>query len=194
MATAPIAVAFTWSEAEAQAAYRLARTARDRVARRGVPYAPEFFTDHEWALVRVLVDLIIPADERSGSATDAGVPEFMDFMMIDRPQRQESMREGLAWFDDEARRRFGAAFADCTRDRQTAILDDIAWPGRAPDGYEDAVAFFNSVRDLTASGFWSSRMGVDDLQYMGNTFVPEWRGCPPEALEKLGVSYDDERT
>lgn len=191
MAATPLAAAFTWSEAEAQAAYRLARTARDRVARRGVPYAPEFFTDHEWALVRILVDLIIPADERSGSATHAGVPEFMDFMMIDRPSRQESMREGLAWFDAEARRRFGAAFADCTRDRQTAILDDIAWPDRAPDGYEDAVAFFNSFRDLTASGFWSSRIGVDDLQYMGNTFVPEWEGCPPEALETLGVSYED---
>lgn len=194
MATAPIAAAFTWTDAEASRAWGFARAARDRAARRGAGYEPEFFTPHEWETVRVLVDLIIPADDRSGSATDAGVPEFMDFMMIDRPRRQATMREGLAWFDEEARRRFGRAYVDCGPEQRTAILDDIAWPDRAPDGYEDAVAFFNGFRDLTASGFWSSEMGVEDLRYLGNTFVAEWTGCPPAALEKLGVSYDDERT
>src|SRR2546425_1283708 len=73
---------------------------------------------------------------------------------------------------------------------RAAVLDDIAWPKKAKSEYSAGVAFFNSFRDLTASGFFSSRLGVQDLRYIGNTFVAEWKGCPPEALAKLGVSYD----
>jgi hypothetical protein len=140
----------------------------------------------------VLVDLIIPRDERSGSATDAGVPEFMDFIMIDMPPRQLPMRGGLAWLDRECERRFDKRFIDCTEADRTAVLDDISWPQRAKKEFSQGVAFFNSFRDLTASGFWTTKMGFADLQYMGNTFVPEWKGCPEEALKKLGVSYPAE--
>lgn len=190
LAAAGAAAAFTWADAEARQAARLAHAARRLAARAGRAYAPKFFTPHEWETVRLLADMILPADERSGSATDAGVPEFIDFMMVDRPERQERMREGLRWLDAESRRRFGAAFIDAADTERAAILDAIAWPARAPEGYDDAVAWFNSFRDLTASGFWSSRIGVEDLQYTGNTVVLEWDGCPPEALEKLGVRYD----
>ena len=157
----------------------------------GVAYVPEFFTPEEWQAVRILVDLIIPADARSGSATDAGVPEYMDFMAIDRPSLGSQFREGLAWLNRESEQRFGTGFAALAADQRSAILDDIAWPARAPDALRDGVRFFNLFRDQTSSGFWSSKMGVDDLQYMGNTYVPNWNGCPPAALEKLGVSYEE---
>jgi hypothetical protein len=155
------------------------------------PFAPQFFTESEWRTVNVLVDIIIPRDERSGSATDAKVPEFMDFMLNEASeQRQTMMRDGLRWLDDESQRRFTAAFADAAEAQRTRILDDVAFPDRAPEALADAVSFFNSFRDLTASGFFSSRMGYDDLGYIGNQPMREFPGCPEPALRKLGVSYD----
>lgn len=152
------------------------------------PNQAEFFTPHEWSTVRLLVDIIIPRDERSGSATDAGVPEFMDFMMMDGDDdRRTAMRGGLAWLDTECRERFGNNFVDCTDDERTTVLDDMAYPDRAPDHSSHGVRFFTSFRNMTASGFWSSKMGVEDLQYMGNTVVVEWTGCPDEQLKKLGL-------
>lgn len=155
----------------------------------GAPYAPRFFTANEWRTVTVLVDEVIPKDERSGSATDAGVPEFMDFMMVDRPEYQTQMRVGLQWIDLESRQRFGTTFAACAPHQRAVLLNDIAWPARTPLGMEHAASFFSAFRDLTASGFWTSRMGVADLRYMGNEVMPDWRGCPPPVLAKLGVSY-----
>jgi len=152
----------------------------------------KFFTPHEFATVTVLADLVIPADERSGSASEAGVPEFMDFILSDEvgAGHRMAIRGGLAWLDRESRRRFGKNFVDCAREQQTAILDDIAWPARARPEMRPGVAFFNRFRDLVASGFWTSEMGIRDLQYMGNTPIARWDGCPPEALRKLGVRYD----
>jgi gluconate 2-dehydrogenase subunit 3-like protein len=155
----------------------------------GTPYEPKFFTPHEWETVRVLVDLVIPRDARSGSATDALVPEFMDFVMTDQPGRQTPMRGGLAWLDTESRQRFGRSFVECADAQRTAVLDDIAWPDKAKPEHSQGVAFFNAFRDLTASGFWSSKMGVQDLQYLGNAVVLEWKGCPDEQLNRLGVQY-----
>ena len=166
-----------------------AADAAHRALAAGEPYAPKFFTAHEWRTVRVLVDDIIPRDARSGSATDAGVPEFMDFMMRDQPAGQLPMRGGLRWLDTASRARFGATFADGSSAQRAALLDDIAWPARARAEMSQGVAFFTMFRNLTASGFWTSRMGVADLQYIGNQVVHEWQGCPPAALAKLGVSY-----
>ena len=141
----------------------------------------------------MLADYVIPRDERSGSATDAKVPEFMDFIMADpdgSDNARLAMRGGLAWLDNESRRRFDQPFTAATDAQRRAILDDIAWPNKARPEMSHGVAFFNRFRDMTASGFFSSETGWKDLRYMGNTFVPEWTGCPPEALAKLGVSYD----
>jgi gluconate 2-dehydrogenase gamma chain len=192
LASAPLAAGFVWTEAEAHAAYDLVQAAQS-AASAGKPYVPKFFTPHEWQTVRLLVDLIIPRDERSGSATDAGVPEFMDFMMMDQATRQVAMRGGLAWLDLECQKRFDKRFLECDGNQRTTVLDDIAWPARVEGRPElrHGIAFFNSFRDLTATGFWTSRMGIDDLQYMGNRSVARWSGCPEEALKKLGVSYSD---
>ena len=182
----PVAAGFTWTDAEAAQAATAAQTAR-RPAGAKAAYKPKFFTAHEWATVNVLVDLIIPKDDRSGGATDAGVPEFMDFMMDDQPNRQTAMRGGLAWIDHECEDRHDKRFLDCTPEQRAAVLDDIAWPQKAKPGLQHGIAFFNSFRDLTASGFWSSKMGVEDLKYLGNVMNASWTGCPPECLTKLGV-------
>jgi len=189
LASAPAAAGFAWTDAEAKEAHRLARAAQQAAQQEGTAYAPKFFTPHEWQTVRVLVDIIIPRDARSGSATEAGVPEFMDFILVDQPQRQTAMRGGLAWLDRECLNRFDKTFLDCATEERTAVLDDIAWPQKAKPEHSHGVRFFGSFRDLTATGFWTSRMGFEDLQYMGNTYVPEWVGCPEEALKQLNVSY-----
>jgi len=185
LAVAPLAAAFRWAPESVRDASALARQALEN----GAPYDPKNFTAREWETLRLLVDLIIPKDERSGGATDAGVPEFMDFMLGDDPDLQTPMRGGLAWLDHECDDRYGKTFVTCTDAERAALLDDIAWPKKAKREHAAGVAFFNSVRDFTASGFFSSKLGVQDLRYIGNTFVAEWKGCPPEALAKLGVSY-----
>jgi gluconate 2-dehydrogenase gamma chain len=191
LAAAPVAAAATWTEAEAAQAHQHAQTARQTAAKSGVPYKPKFFTAHEWATIHVLADMVIPKDDRSGSATDAGVPEFMDFMMVDQPARQTAMRGGLAWLDLECQDRFDKTFADCTAGQRAAVLDDISWPQKVTPGMMPGVEFFNNFRNLTSTGFWTTKTGMEDLQYMGNTFVAEWKGCPDEVLQKLGVSRGD---
>jgi len=190
IAAAPAAGALVWTDAEARDAFEQASAARRAAARVKASYQPKFFTSAEYALVVTLVDLIIPKDERSGSATDAGVPEFIDFLMVDQPARQVAMRGGLARIDQLCLDRFTRGFMACTATERTQVLDDIALAGNALARPElsQAVAFFNSLRDLTATGFWTSRIGVTDLQYMGNVYVAEWNGCPEEALKKLGLS------
>ncbi|HEY5218885.1 MAG TPA: gluconate 2-dehydrogenase subunit 3 family protein, partial [Gemmatimonadaceae bacterium] len=153
--------------------------------------APLFFTAHEWRTVRMLVDYIIPRDDRSGSATEARVPEFMDFIMRDKPDMQIWMRGGLAWLDLGCERRFGATFVAATLPQRSEMLDAIAYPAKAASAMRPGVAFFNRFRDLTASGFYTTRMGIDDVQYMGNRMRTGWDGCPDAALRKLGVSYKD---
>jgi len=173
----------------------------DRAARAaaGAPAAgaagnAAFFTPHEYETVRVLVDYIIPKDERSGSATDARVPEFMNFILADEKTTSDegrtAMRGGLAWLDAECGRRYGATFVRASDQQRRGVLDDIAWPAKARPEMSQGVAFFNRFRDLTATGFYSSEVGYRDLQYMGNVARPQWTGCPEPALQRLGVSYD----
>jgi hypothetical protein len=188
ISSAPVAAGFMWTDVEAQQAHEHAQAARATAQRTSAPFKPKFFTAHEHSTVRVLVDLIIPKDERSGSATEAGVPEFMDFMMVDQPARQTAMRGGLAWIDAECLHRHDKPFIGCTAAQQTALLDDISWPQRAAAGLSHGITFFTSFRDLTASGFWTTKMGIADLQYMGNVAVAEWKGCPEEVLKKLGLT------
>ena len=157
------------------------------------PEAPTFFNPHEMKTVRVLVDYIIPRDARSGSATDAKVPEYMDYLLGEKDASESSqveMRGGLMWVDTEMRKRFGKTFVDASDSQRRQLLDDIAYPDKARPEMRYGVTFFNRLRDMTASGFYSSAIGWRDVQYIGNVFNPRYDGCPPAALEKLGVSYD----
>lgn len=188
MAAAPMAhLAVTALDLESAAIET--RETLERLAERGQQYQPKVFNAHEWRTVRVLVDIVIPKDARSGSATDAKVPEFMDVFMQTRENMRTWMRTGLTWLDDECRKRFSKQFIDCDSAQRKAVLDDIAYPRRAGAEMQGGVRFFNNFRNFTASGFWSSKMGVDDLQYMGNRPMAQWNGCPQPALNKLGVRY-----
>lgn len=159
------------------------------------PYAPKVFDAHEWATVRLLADMVIPRDDRSGSATDAGVPEFIDAIASDvlatpreREDLQTRLHGGLRWLDRESRARFGKAFVDGTDGDRRGLLDTVAWPDRVGPGLEAGAAFFTAFRDLVASGFWSSKVGFEDLGFQGNTFVAEWKGCPDDVVARIGVA------
>lgn len=151
----------------------------------------QFFTPHELATVTLLADMVIPRDERSGSASDAGAPVYMDYALreVEQPETQLAFRGGLAWIDTEMRERFGTSFVESTPDQRAALLDDIAFPENARPELRHGVAFFNSFRDLLATAFWSSQMGVRDLSYTGGVAIREWNGCPDANLQRLGVSY-----
>jgi hypothetical protein len=150
------------------------------------PYKRQVFDEHQWKTVSVLTDLIIPADDRSGSATQAGVPEFIDDWLAFRTQEdgnrdfEAQILGGLIWLDRESTKAFEKYFVDATADQQKQLLDRIAWPERAAKEDHAGVAFFSRFRDLTVSGFFSSKMGVHDLPYLGNTAVAEWKGCDPK--------------
>jgi gluconate 2-dehydrogenase subunit 3-like protein len=188
MAAAPLAH-FAVTALDLEEAATRTRDTLEKLAERGQQYQPKVFTPAEWRTARVLVDYVIPRDARSGSATDARVPEFMDVFMATRENMKTWMRAGLAWLDEESNKRFSKTFVDCNDTQRKAILDDIAWPRRARQDMQAGVRFFNNFRNFTASGFWSSKMGIDDLQYMGNRPISTWNGCPQPALNKLGVRY-----
>ena len=154
-------------------------------------YQHKVLNDHEWKTISILSDLLIPADERSGSATQAGVPKFIDaWLDLKRDTLLAEIRGGLTWLDIECNRVFKHDFVDCSETEQKQILDRIAYPAKAAPQDASAVAFFNHLRDLVVSGFFSSKMGVKDLPYLGNTMVADWEGCPPEVLAKLGLKPD----
>lgn len=153
-------------------------------------YSETFFTDEEMKMVAVLADIIIPADETSGSATDADVPDFIEFMMKDFPAFQVPTRGGLMWLNNQCRSRFEKSFLDCSEDERMEVIDLIAWPDSAEPGMEYGVRFFNRMRNLTATGFFTSEMGINDIGYKGNT-PGFWNGVPEHVLEKHGLSYDE---
>jgi hypothetical protein len=182
------AAAVTWTEADVAYAAQ-AQQARKQAAAKGQAYKPKFFTVREYAAIVALADLIIPKDDRSGSGSDAGAPEFIDHIVSVQDERQTAMRGGLAWLDSECRKRFDKAFLESSGAERRQVLDDIAWPAKARPEFTQGARFFSTLRDLVATGFWSSKIGVADLGYSGN--VPtQWNGAPPEVLQKLGVSYD----
>ena len=152
----------------------------------------KFFTAAEYRLVAVLADDVIPRDARSGSATEAGVPAFIDFHMSVPETSDETrvaMRGGLHWLDTECRARFGVGYTAAKPAQRHQILDDISWPAKARPEMSAGVAFFSRFRDMAGAGFYSSPAGWADLQYKGNVFNPGWNGCPEPALKKLGVTY-----
>lgn len=148
-----------------------------------------FFDKHEIATLAILADIIIPKDETSGSATDAKVPDFIEFIVKDMPHHQTPMRGGLKWLDLQCVHQYNNSFADCTRAQQIELIDQIAYPEKAKPEMQPGVAFFNRMRDLTATGFFTSQIGIDDLGYVGNR-PNQWDGVPQEVLNQYGLKYD----
>jgi gluconate 2-dehydrogenase gamma chain len=148
-----------------------------------------FFDDHEMKTIAILADIIIPADEISGSAGDAKVPEFIAFIVKDMPRHQVPMRGGLKWLDLQCMKKYNADFASCSSQQQIEMVDEIAYPETAKPEMQAGVAFFNLMRDLTATGFFTSKMGLKDLGYEGNR-ANQWNGVPEEVLAQYGLKYD----
>lgn len=150
--------------------------------------ADKFFTPHEMATITVLGDIIIPKDERSGSASDAKVPEFIEFIVKDMTEHQLPMRGGLRWLDMQCLTRYNNPFKDCDKKQQLEMVEEMAYPARAKPDMHQGVAFFDRMRTLTASGFFTSKIGIDDLGYVGNR-PNKWEGVPPEILKQYGLEH-----
>jgi gluconate 2-dehydrogenase gamma chain len=149
-----------------------------------------FFTKEELAIVTLLADIIIPKDEVSGSASEAGVPDFIEFMMKDQPDQQLPMRGGLKWLDNKCLSIYNKVFSECTSQQRIEIIDQIAYPEKATLEMKPGVKFFNLMRNFVATGFYTSKIGVADMGYKGN--VPnEWDGVPDEVLKKHGLAYEE---
>lgn len=149
-------------------------------------FAEQFFNKHELKTIKVMVDIIIPRDARSGSASDAGVVEFVEFMAKDKPELQTPLRGGLTWLDNQSKRRYEKNFVDLKDAERIAIVEDIAYPERKKPGMSQGVAFFTLMRNLTATGFWSSKIGIEDIGYQGNT-PNQWDGPPEEVIRQYGL-------
>ena len=142
----------------------------------------KFFTADEMATIAILADIIIPKDAVSGSATDAKVPDFIEFIVKDMPEHQVPMRGGLRWLDLYCLRTYGKAFKDCRESDRIAVVDQIAYPAKATPDMQPGVAFFNRMRDLTCTGFYTSEIGVKDIGYVGNQ-PNQWNGVPDDVLQ-----------
>jgi gluconate 2-dehydrogenase gamma chain len=151
---------------------------------------PVFFTADELATITLLGDIIIPKDEVSGSASDAQVPSFLEFIVKDKSEHQTPMRGGLRWLDVQCLNRFGKAFKDCEHAQQMELVDEIAWPRKAKPEMKQGVAFFNLMRNLVATGFYTSEMGVKDIGYIGNAPY-QWNGVPADVLKQYNLAYTE---
>ncbi len=149
-----------------------------------------FFTPAEMATITILGDIIIPKDAVSGSASEAKVPEFIEFIVKDMPEHQTPMRGGLRWLEMVSLKRFGNSFTAITEKQRIEIIDEIAYPKKAKASMKQGVAFFNLMRNLTTTGFYTSEMGVKDVGYMGN--VPnQWNGVPDDVLKEHNLAYSE---
>ncbi|MGZ4001313.1 MAG: gluconate 2-dehydrogenase subunit 3 family protein [Mucilaginibacter sp.] len=151
---------------------------------------PKFFTPHEMATITILGDIIIPKDEVSGSASDAKVPDFIEFIVKDMPHHQVPMRGGLRWLDMQCLKRYEKTFKDCDHTQQMEMVDEIAWPKKAKPQMRQGVSFFSLMRNLTATGFYTSEIGVKDVGYMGNT-PNQWNGVPDDVLKQYNLAYTE---
>jgi gluconate 2-dehydrogenase gamma chain len=149
-----------------------------------------FFTPHEMATITVLADIIIPKDAVSGNASDAKVPDFIEFIVKDMPHHQTPMRGGLRWLDMQCLKRFDNSFKDCTNEQQIQVVDEIAYPKKAKPDMGQGVSFFNLMRNLTATGFYTSEIGVKDVGYIGNA-PNQWNGVPDDVLKQYKLAYTE---
>lgn len=155
--------------------------------------ADVFLNEHELTTIAILCDIILPATPTAGSATEAGVDDFIDFIVKDIPSHQIPLRGGLMWLDTESKSRFGKVFRELSSDQQIEIVEDIAYPdpeGKKPE-LSQGISFFERMRNLTLTGYYTSKVGIKDLGYVGN--IPNvWDGVPEEVLAEHEVAYEPE--
>ena len=152
--------------------------------------AEKFFNEHEMATIVLLGDIIIPKDDKSGSASDAKVGDFIEFIVNDMPDHQVPMRGGLRWLDLQMLNKYEKPFKDCTSEQQIAMVDQIAYPKKAKPEMAQGVKFFNLMRNLTVTGFYTTKIGYDDVGFVGNK-PNQWNGVPPDVLKQYNMAYTE---
>ncbi len=164
----------------AEAAEFVHQTVRREKAAAAGKYVPKYFSAHQYETLTSLCDTIIPKDEHSGGAVEAGAPEFIDLLTSENDEYKERLGGGLMWLDNYCADYYGTTYLGCTPDARKATLDLIAYRKNAKQNHElsQGVAFFAFLREMTCDGFYSSKIGIEDLQYIGNTSLKEFPGCP----------------
>ncbi len=154
---------------------------KEKAAAPAGAYTPKYFPPVHYAMLTFLCDTIIPKDEKSGGAVEAGAPEFIDLLTSENPEFQLKLGGGLFWLDGACTDRYGSVFMQCTPEQKKEILDLIAYRKNAKQDatLSQGVSFFAFLRNLTTDGFYTSKIGIADLQYIGNTALREFPGCPP---------------
>ncbi|WP_339757430.1 gluconate 2-dehydrogenase subunit 3 family protein [Algoriphagus aquimarinus] len=152
--------------------------------------AEQFFTEEELKKINILVDIIMPKDTSSPAATEIGVPEFIEFIMKDQPGYQTPMRGGLMWLDFESHEKFGKLFLELSQDETIQLVELVAWPESSLPEYQGGVRWFNMLRNLTCSGYFSTEAGWKYLDYKGNQ-PNVWDGVPQEVMDKHGFKLDE---
>jgi len=154
---------------------------KEKAASAAGKYVPKYFPAHQYETLTSLCDTIIPKDERSGGAVEAGAPEFIDLLTSENEEFQMRLGGGLMWLDNFCVDRYGKVYLDLAPEQRKEVLDLIAYRKNAKEipGLTSGVAFFAIVRNMTCDGFYTSKIGIADLQYIGNTSVHEFPGCPP---------------
>jgi hypothetical protein len=144
-------------------------------------YVPKYFSAHQYEMLTNLCQTIIPKDEKSGGAVEAGAPEFIDLLTSENEEFQLILGGGLMWLDTFCSDRYSNAFLDCTPEQRKEVQDLIAFRKNAKQdpSLSQGVAFFANLRKFTCDGFYTSKIGIADLQYIGNTALREFPGCPP---------------
>ncbi len=166
------------------------RMAEENAYYQGIIAGPKFFTDHEMATIAILADIIIPRDAVSGSATDAKVPDFIEYIVKEKTEHQTPMRGGIRWIDMYCLNNHGKTFREIDDKQKMALVNAIAYPKKARPEMKQGAAFFSLMRNLTATGFYTSEIGVKDVGYLGNR-PNQWNGVPGDVLKQYGVSYSE---
>ncbi|MGH9511730.1 MAG: gluconate 2-dehydrogenase subunit 3 family protein [Terriglobales bacterium] len=144
-------------------------------------YAPKFFPAKQYKTLTALCQTIIPADADSGGAIEGGAPEFIDLVTSENREYQLTLGGGLMWLDETCTDRYGLPYMQCSPEQQKEILDLIAYRKNAlaDASLSQGIEFFAALRTMTLDGFFTSAPGIKYLQYIGNTYLAEFPGCPP---------------
>ena len=166
------------------------RMAEENALYKEVSAMPKFFTDHEMATIAILADIIIPKDEISGSATDAKVPDFIQYIVNEKNEHQTPMKGGLRWMDMYCLNNYGKTFRESDEKQKMALVDAIAYPKKVKPEMKQGASFFSLMRNLTSTGFYTSEIGVKDVGYIGNR-PNQWNGVPADVLKQYNMSYTE---
>lgn len=140
-------------------------------------YQPKFFSPSEFATVERLTELIIPSDTTPG-AREAGVAEFVDFMVAHDTEQQYPMRLGIGWLNAHSERLFGKPFAELSGDQQVSVLEPLAYKAKYREGEEDGRKFFGAIRELTVMGFYTTEIGYKEINNPALRFYSKSPACP----------------